>query len=178
MIRSITIPDRDDRSLRPGVLYIALLVVGIFLPGCQIDFGLMRRDHVEKFPSELSRKTLIALPEGHPAGLADCVRIALDNNLDIHTALINRRLAGLDRKIAFSNFLPHIDAGITYTSADRQQAIKAGPGYSPMSDKSIIRSAVSAQQAIFAPETWFLYEAFKKGEGISELVARRTLDLI
>jgi len=171
--------NHPDRMLAGSVVRLACLLLAVCLVSCrQVDFGRMRREHARQFPAEMSDKTLAALSGGQPAGLADCVRIALANNLDVQTARIHERLAGLDRKIAFSNFLPHIDVGVTYTSADKQQAIRTGAGYSAMSDRSTTRAVISAQQSIFAPETWFLYDAFKKGEGISELVARRTRDLV
>jgi len=158
--------------------FAGLLVAVSLASGCDVDFDLMRREHARQFPAELSAKTLAALPEGRPVGLADCVRIALANNLDVQTARIHRRLASLDRKIAFSNFLPHVNVGLTSYTSMRQQAIGVGGHYQPMSDRSVTETVLSAQQSIFAPETWFLYDAYTKGEGVSELVARRTRDLI
>lgn len=157
---------------------IALVLAAFLTSGCDVDFDLMRREHASKFPAELSARTLGALPEGKPASLADCVRIALANNLDVQTARIHRRLASLDRKIAFSNFLPHINVGLTSYTSQNQQALGVGGHYQPMSDRSVTETVLSAQQSIFAPETWFLYDAYTKGEGVSELVARRTRDLI
>ncbi len=158
--------------------FAGLLVAALLAGGCDVDFDLMRREHAGKFPAELSAKTLTALPHDEPVGLADCVRIALANNLDVRTSRIQRRLAGLDRKIAFSNFLPHVNLQMNYQSSLQQQAIGIGGHYQPMSDQSVTTAVLSAQQSIFAPETWFLYDAYTKGEGISELVARRTRDLI
>lgn len=157
-----------------GCLLLCLAVCGCNQPNWQE----IRQQHATRFPQELRDKTVTELPGDQTFGLEDCVRIALANNLDVQTAQINRRLASLDRKIAFSNFLPHINVGVQYHSSARQQAIGVGGQYMPMSDRSVTEAVLSAQQSIFAPETWFLYDAYVKGEGVSDLVAKRTRDLI
>jgi len=165
-----------SKRLRAGGL--AALAGAIFLAGCQVDFDKMRRDHAERFPRELSARTAGQLSPDEPVGLDDCIRIALANNLDARTADINRRLATLDRKIAFTNFLPHVDVRVNSYSSAKQQALGFGGNYVPMADRSVTQAVLGAQQSIFAPETWFLYDAHVKGEDVSELVARRTRDLI
>ncbi|MCJ8499775.1 TolC family protein [Desulfatitalea alkaliphila] len=164
-----------------GRLWCALvaLAAGLaLLAGCATDFDGLRREHVETFPGQLASRTAAELPDGLPVGLDDCIRIALANNLDAQAARIDRRLAMLDRKIAFSHFLPHIDLQVTHYASDRQQALGVGGQYTPMSDQAVTSAVLGAQQAIFAPQAWFLYSAYLKGEAISGLVAERTRDLI
>ena len=169
-------PGRMNR--RASLPAMIAACVAIFLTGCNVDFAKIRREHAEKFPNELAAKTSLEITPGQSLNLDDCIRIALADNLDVQTSRIDRRLAELDRKIAFSNFLPHISVGINYHETGRQQAIKTAAGYSSTSDRAITDSVLSTQQNIFAPETWFLYDAYVKGEGVSELIARRTRDII
>jgi len=157
---------------------VAMVLGASLVSGCQVDFDTMRKEHAEQFPEQLAAKTSEVLPAGKAVGLDECVRIALANSLAVETASLSRRLASLDRSIAFSNFLPQVDLDVSYSKADRQQAIRGGGGYAPMSDRGATRAVLTAQQSIFVPETWFLYEMYKKGEDISELLARRTRDLI
>ncbi len=173
--------DKNSAPLTKHGIYLiaALLAAMLALAGCgSVDFDRMRREHSEEFPAALLAKTEAAIPAGTSLALDDCTRIALANNLDIQTARINRRLANLDRRIAFSNFLPQINAGFNFNTANRQQAAGSGGVYRPTSDRSITTTTITAQQSIFMPETWFLYDAYRKNEDISELVARRTRDLI
>jgi len=159
--------------------HFCCILLCLVVCGCsQFNWRQIRQQHAATFPQDLRDKTAAELPAGQAVGLEDCVRIALANSFDVRTAEINRRLASLDRKIAFSNFLPHINVGVQYYSSARQQAIGIGGQYVPMSDRSVTEAVLSAQQSIFAPETWFLYDAYTKGEGISELVVKRTRDLI
>lgn len=156
------------------------LLLCLLAGGCShFDGGRVRREHAEKFTSGISSKTAAELPPGRAVGLSECVRIALANNLDVQTAEINRRLAGLDRNIAFSNFLPHVNIELTAYSSNEQQALDAGGGYyMSTSDRSVMKTVLSVQQSIFMPETWFLYDIYTRGEDVSEFVARRTGDLI
>ena len=156
----------------------AIVLCACVVSGCAVDFDLMRHKHAEEFPAQLSARTSELLPEGRAVGLGDCIRIALANNLDVRTARLNRRLARLDRKIAFSNFLPQVSLEVTSLSAGRQQGIQMGAGSASMSDRAVTRTVLAGQQSIFLPETWFLYEMYKKGEGVSKLLQRRTRNMI
>ncbi len=179
MIGKNTISPSAKRGTRCNAALAAVLAATVALAGCgSVDFARVRREHTEEFPDALLAKTLAELPPGKSVDLNDCIRIALANNLDVQTARINRRLANLERKIAFSNFLPQIDVGFNFNTPNHQQASKSSSGYNPISDRSITTTTISAQQSIFMPETWFLYDAYKKNEDISELLARRTRDLI
>jgi len=156
----------------------AIMLCACIVSGCAVDFDLMRRRHAEQFPEQLSARTSELLGDNRTVGLDECVRIALANNLDVRTARLNRRLARLDRKIAFSNFLPQVDLEVTTLSAGRQQGVRFGAGSASMSDRAVTRTVLSGQQSIFLPETWFLYEMYKKGEGVSRLLQQRTRNMI
>ena len=166
------------RQVPVAPVWLVILAANILLTGCKTDFDKMRRDHAASFPGALSRKTAALLPESKTVGLEDCVRIALANNTDARTARLKERLANLDKKIAFSNFLPRINVSLESMEANEQQALAAGGGYLPTSDRATTLAVVSVEQSVFMPETWFLYAAFSKGEDISKLLARRTRQMI
>jgi len=158
---------------------VLVVMCAVVLPaGCQVDSEKVRREHAAAYSSELETKTAAALGGQESLGLEACIRIALENNLDVASVRISRRLAGLDRKIAFSNFLPLVDAGCTHYASSKQQAIGLGGRFQSTSDRTINETTVSVQEGILAPETWFLYEAYVRGEDISKLVERRTRDMI
>ena len=176
MTPPITRPRGPQRRV---CLAVILTAAWLGAAGCHnIDFDRVRAEHARQYPAKLAARTAEQLPADQPTGLDDCIHIALANNLEIKTAEINSRLATLDRRIAFSRFLPNIEVGVTHTSDNHQQAIGFGDEYTPMADRAITVSVLSAQMDVFAPETWFLYDAHVKGEAVSELVRRRTRDLI
>ncbi|HNT34553.1 MAG TPA: TolC family protein, partial [bacterium] len=171
----------DKRHLKSSTwsLILLLAVFGIALSSCRrIDFGLMRQEHTEAFTRELAERSTLELSSEQPIGLQQCIEIALRNNLNVKASEIDKRLASLNRKIAFSNFLPHLDASFDTVSSLKHRMVKAGGGYVPMSDQTVTEGTLRAQQAIFAPQTWFLYDAYVKGEDISNLLARRTQNMI
>ncbi|MBN2581493.1 MAG: TolC family protein [Planctomycetes bacterium] len=151
----------------------------VALAGCgRVDFDQMRRDHAQQFTADLQERTRCTLPQGQAVGLDDCIRIALANNLDVRAADIETRLAGLDRKIAFANFLPHVELSWNYRETSRAVLTRAGGDFIQTSDRGVSTVGIAAQQPIFMPQTWFLYSAYQKGEQISGLVRRRTRQLI
>jgi outer membrane protein TolC len=139
----------------------------------RFDAADVRNRHAETFSEELAERTGAAIPD-EALGLAGCIRIALENNLDLEQARINRRLAELDRKIAFSYFMPQVSVQTVYASMDQQPTRIIGGMPAPVSDRTLTETIITAQQGVFIPQTWFLYEAFKGGEDISEWVRQRT----
>lgn len=57
---------------------------------------------------------------GTSISLEEAIQIARERNLDIKTKRLEREIAGLDRKIAFGNFLPSINVMGGYTKLDNQ----------------------------------------------------------
>jgi outer membrane protein TolC len=163
--------------LKPLGLVIGLVSILTTL-GCATDFNRTRARHVEEFPEALAQKSRGLINADDPLDLNSCIEIALENNLDIKIADINGKLAGIDRNIAFSNFLPHMEVQLVSLNNDEQQLQKAMGSYFPMADQDITQKVISGQLAIFTPQTWFLYEAYKKGEDIQLLVAERVRQAI
>jgi len=164
------------RALAAATLVFSLAAA---LGGCSAgDADQLRGDHARRLSDELARRAAATLPQGRPASLDDCLRIALANNLDVRAAGIQARLATLDRKIAFANFLPQIDLSWNYRETHDPVMTNAGGRFIQTSDRCVWNVAAAAQQPVFAPQTWFLYAAYQKGERIAELVRRRTGQLI
>jgi len=161
---------------------LAVLVIiawAVVAGGCTAgDAGRLRRDQARHLCDELARRAAATLPQGRPVTLDDCLRIALANNLNARAADIQVRLAALDRKIAFANFLPQIDLSWNYHETHDPVLMRAGRQYLQTSDRCVWDVAVAAQQPVFAPQTWFLYTAYQKGEQVAEMVRRRTRQLI
>jgi outer membrane protein TolC len=56
--------------------------------------------------------------------------------------------------------------------------MKLGGAAFAMADQDITQGVINAQLAVFNPQTWFLYSAYKKGEDIQKLVAERVRQAI
>jgi len=164
--------------LRPLGLIIAIAFMSTALGCAATDFNQERNKHSGEFPKALAEKSQALVKVDEPLDLDSCIKIALDNNLDIKIADIKGKLAGIDRNIAFSYFLPYVDVQVTRLNNDEQQLQKAMGAYLAMSDQNITQSVISAQLAVFNPQTWFLYSAYKKGEDIQLLVAERVRQAI
>lgn len=139
--------------------------------GCaHIDFGLLRAQQADAFRTELEARTEAAVSEDEALTLDDCIAVALTNNLDVETAEITRRIAQLERKVAFANFLPTLDLSVNYVSFDPQPENKIlGPLYTPIHDKTIRETVLQTELPIFVPATWYLYAAHQRGEEMAAL---------
>ena len=118
--------------------------------------------------------------------LDECIDLALKNNSQIKLKEIESKIAEIDKKISFGNFLPKISAMYSISELDRYVSatipapdvtlgILGGVSLpslpitltSRMVDKDFKNYALTAQLPIFVPATWFLYSAREKGENIS-----------
>ncbi len=159
------------------MLAMTVLSVSLF-SGCGADFVGMRSRHAQEFSQTLTERSERLVPGDKSLDLETCMDIALANNLDIKIADIEGRMAGIDRNIAFSYFLPQVDLQYSHLENDRQQLQRAMDSYLVMSDQDITQKVISGQLAVFNPSTWFLYNAYKKGEEIQLLVAERVRQTI
>jgi outer membrane protein TolC len=157
---------------------VSVILFALVMSGCAADFLSLRNTHAREFSQALTEKSKGLVPPNEPLDLATCIEIALENNLDIRLADINGRLAGIDRNIAFSYFLPQIDVQYTRLINEKQQMQKAMGSYVAMSDKDITQKIMSGQMAVFYPSTWFIYNSYKKGEDIQILVSERVRQAI
>lgn len=109
--------------------------------------------------------------------LNDAINIARERNLQYLTKKLESDIATLDRKIAFGNFLPSVNAGMSYTRTNDSVDLETGVDVGPIStsdlqimDKESHSFGIGAQIPIFVPSLWYLYSARKKGEKISGMI--------
>jgi outer membrane protein TolC len=155
--------------------FFLLFTLLIFSAGCAVKVS--RVEHAGTYPGRLTEKTTETLPET-PITLDECIDIALANNLDLQALEIQKRLATLDRKSAFGNFLPNIELRFSFSATDKPQLRQAGGSLVQMSDQKVANLAIDLQQPIFLPQAWYLYDMRRKGEDISNLVLQRTRQMI
>ncbi len=155
-------------------LLMVIFALSLFLAGCNnYDGNLIRADHVKDYQSSLTEKTNSILSK-ESFGLKDCIEIALKNNLNVKASRIQERMARLERKVAFSSFIPVVNLDYQYTKWDRQPKVKFGSSAVAMHDRSIRNITWQIQMSIFDPSTWFLYAMHQRGEEIAELVTKYT----
>ena len=99
------------KSVLRGFILLSLIIA---TTGCSTNFLTARKDQTFQFNQDINNKTRKIISPDKVYDLESCINIALENNLEIRIAEINGRLSGLDRKIAFSYFLPHIDINFTF----------------------------------------------------------------
>ena len=156
-------------------LLIVLFSGTLLFCGCSsFDGDKTRKDHAAAFEQSLIEKTVQALPQKIALRLEDCIRIALENNLSIRSSEIQTRIAKLERKISFSNFLPVLDLNYQYTRFDPQLKRKFGTMEIAMSDQKVQEITWQAQMSIFNPLTWLLYSMHVRGEEIANIAHEYT----
>ena len=156
-------------------LLMAILMLSLFLAGCNnFDGYSIRENHIRDYQQQLVKKTNEVLLEKESFGLNDCIEIALTNNLNIRSSEIQQRIAKLERKVSFSNFLPTVNLDYQYTRWDKQPKIKFGSSAVAMHDQRIRNITWQIQMSIFDPSTWFLYAMHQRGEEIAEVVTKYT----
>ena len=155
-----------------------LIVVGI--QGCAtFDGTLVRQTDAEAFLAKTAARTDAVLAESDTFSLSRCIVVAQRNNLNIKTADLEKRLARMNRRIAFANFLPEVTLQYTSTELDRAPATQLfGNMATTMQDRIVRETALQAQMPIFAPATWFLYAIHQRAEEISEVAADYTRQMI
>ena len=158
-------------------LLVAIIAASTFA-GCSKDFTQLRKQHAENFTQSIAKKSSDIASLKANFDLDDCIRIALENSLEIKIADLKGRLAGMDKKMAFSRFLPYINVQFTHIENDKLQMRNAFGSYIAMSDKDVTQTVISGQLSILDPETWFIYMAYRKGEDIERLIAKRVRQAI
>ena len=154
-------------------------LVLVALAGCKSFNGeKTRREHAASYREQLALKTGSAVKAKEELTLQACIQIALANNLDVQSADIRSRIAKLERKTAFANFLPTVSLNYQKTYFDPQVVMKLGGFETAMSDKRVREVTWDVQMSIFNPATWFLYSMYSRGAQIADLVAEYTRQMI
>jgi outer membrane protein TolC len=161
------------------ITFCVIIAAAFILTGCSsFDGRKVRQDHVESYRQRLNQTAEDVLSAQKKMTLADCIRISLKNNLDIRVAEVQQRIAKLDRKVAFSYFLPQVNLNYDYTHWDPQPQLVTGSGSQPMHDERIREITWQIQMSIFNPSTWFMYAMHARGEEIAALAADYTRQMI
>ncbi|MBN2137677.1 MAG: TolC family protein [Sedimentisphaerales bacterium] len=165
--------DRYDFKL------LVIVCSGILLfDGCRsFDGEKARKDDAAAFEESLAARTAESLGSESVLELDDCIRIALENNLSVKSSEIQTRIAKLERKISFSNFLPVVDLNIQYTRFDPQQMRKFGAMEVAMSDRKIQEITWQTNISIWNPLTWLMYSMHVRGEEIAKIVHEYTREM-
>lgn len=143
---------------------LTLTVCAFILAGCKtLDPEAERKEHTRTFTAELEER-LATLP-ARPLTLDDCIRIALTNNYTIRKADLDKQLAKLNKKVAFSAFLPQIAASYGYNTLDTLPSTQ---------NLDLHMASSTLSMPLFAPTTWFLYGAACDGYASAELAANYT----
>jgi len=150
------------------------LLAMVLLAGCSsFDGQKVRREHAASYPQALAQTTAEALSAGDPLGLEDCCRIAMENSLQTRSAEIQQRIAKLERKVAFANFLPVVSVGYQHYEFDPSISLPL-PDMDPVKIDKVRSIMWEANVSLFNPATWFLYAMHKRGEEIAGLVTDYT----
>ena len=170
--------DVFDRGRIDTCLSVGLIC--LVLGGCaRLDWDFVRRDQTASHQASLE-----ALREAELAGrdaldLEACIEIALRNNLALRSAEIQSRVARLERKIAFANFLPAIELQYQDVSWDKQpKSQMLGPFSIPMHDQRMRDTVIQMQMPIFLPAAWYAYSMRTRGAEIGDIVEDYTRQMI
>lgn len=164
---------------RMSISICAAAAAVVTLAGCSsFDGQKVRREHAGNYRNLLDQRTEEVLSGKESLNLQDCIDAALGNNLDIRVAEVQQRVAELDRKVSFSQFLPQVNLNYNYTRWDPQPEIVFGATSQPMHDERIRDISLNIQMSVFNPSTWFMYAMHKHGEEIAELAADYTRQMI
>jgi len=163
------------KTLFRVVVGLALVLTAVTtLTGCSsFDGEKVRAEHARDYPKALAETTAQMISPAAPLGLEDCIRIALENNLQVRSAEIQARIAKLDRKIAFANFLPQLSVSYSHYEFDPSLSIELS-GEDPITIDKARSFMWQANASIFNPATWFLYSMRKRGAEIADLVTDYT----
>ncbi len=153
-----------------------LLSAAIMISGCATGkWERMRSEQATAFREQINARMEAMLADGAALDLETCVDTALRNNLTIKTAEIQQRIARLERKAAFANFLPQVQLDMKYVTWDRQpQSRMMGLLSVPMHDQDMLNAELGVQMPIFVPATWYLYAMRRRGAEIGALVTEHT----
>lgn len=170
--------EKKNRLLYPGLVLLAL--TALTGAGCAtFDGNAAREEQAAVFQQQLADKTEAVVAPDKPLGLDDCLRIALENNLSIKAGDIQARIAKLDKKAAFANFLPELELSFKDVAWEQQPMSQLGGMFTvAMQDKSMRIATVDMQMPIFAPATWLAYNMRARGEEIGGIVADYTRQMI
>ena len=119
------------------------------------------------------------MPVDASLDLDDCIRLAMEHSLAAKSANIQQRIAKLNKRVSFANFLPavRLEARQMWFDPNPQVRLIGGPGVE-LHDKNFREVTWNIELALFNPATWNLYAMYSRGYEIAELVSRYTRQTI
>ncbi len=168
-------------------LFAFLLVSGCIMPG-----GPYHEYRVETLKERILVPEMHAIKEkkseepfasvlvpDRPISLEEAIAIALKNNHRLRQAFEDMGIAGYDRAIARSLFMPHVSAGYAYDRSNRQPAMvdPGNPLMPPMyaGEKEFRRAEIKVMMTIWDfGRSLGTYNQANLGRDIANLVYRRT----
>ncbi len=164
---------------RNKYIAFAICLLLILQTGCQkVNDRLVRQEHTASFRSSIASETNDVLSMKPAYGLNDCISIALQNNLKMRISKIDEDISTLERKISFANFLPVVNLDYSQTRWNRTPKTRIGGATAATHDKTIRDITWQMQLSVFDPQTWFMYEMFKRGEELTKIVTQYTRQTI
>jgi len=139
---------------------------------------VFREESINELQKELEGRVPEKVKSEQELTLDECIKIALQNNAQVKIAEIERKIARLEKNIAFSNFLPQVTSDFQVMSYDRAPKVSMGFISTSMQDKTTRIVDAQLQMPIFAPATWFIYDLRQKGVDVSNLVKDYTCQMI
>jgi outer membrane protein TolC len=163
-------------TLTMSALWLGLLAG----TGCGTrDWDAERRTDSESYRRNLQEDTR-AILAAFPTGLAltDCVTIARERSTKLISSQIAEKIATLDRKAAFSAFLPQVQLSYETLALSKPPATEFAGTSVQLQDQNLHRGSVQILQPLFTPSEWLMYRSAKRGEEIATLVRERTDQMI
>jgi len=169
-------------SIKKIFILSIILIYVLNVSGCKtLDNTKNRKDHVDSFKQALNKKTI---NQETRYTLDDCLREALQNNLNIKAKQIEKNISSLNRKAAFSYLLPRIDLNFQTNTWSKEPLSQIGndssgkPMYMTTHEDSFNSAVLNIGFPILTPSAWFLYSMRKKNEDISDLSLNLTKQMI
>ncbi|MCF7973011.1 MAG: TolC family protein [Phycisphaerae bacterium] len=135
----------------------------------------LRADYATAYPDQLAQTTDSILSEyTAPFTLTQCIDLALKNGLEARHAELQERLARLNKRISFSNFLPAVTLDYQQVGFDPLPSIKFNGTGIAMHDKQVREVSWNIQMSLFNPATWFLYHMNSLGYDMAKLSTQYT----
>jgi len=165
-------------SARSAALAISLFAFAA--GGCRTqNWDTMRRADSESYRHNLQAETkaiLSAFPDG--LALTNCVAIAKERSIKLASSQIAEKIATLDRKAAFSAFLPQVRLSYETLSLSKLPETTFDGTDVQLQDQNLHKGSVQILQPLFTPGEWLMYRSAKRGQEIATLVRERTGQMI
>lgn len=159
-------------------LALCLCLLGAGGCGTQ-DWEALRRTDSESYRHNLQDETrTIMAAYSNGLAMTDCVAIAQERSTKLVSSKIAEKIATLDRKAAFSAFLPQVQLSYGTLSLSQPPQETFENTSVQLQDQNVHSGSIQIAQPLFAPGEWLMYRSAKRGEEIAALVRERTAQMI